>query len=161
MRIESARLVKNGEKQAFSFSASADELAVDCDGVSFDGEVRVAGSVCFTGAAYRVEGAVSVTKNFVCDRCLTPVKRDETYTFCEDFSADAHDETFLLAPDGAIDLDDAVRETIIAAQPPANYCRDDCLGLCPVCGHNLNDGDCRCDRQIIDPRLAILKDFFA
>ena len=61
---------------------------------------------------------------------------------------------------GDIDLSTAIIcETVIAAQPTANYCREDCRGLCPVCGKNLNDGECGCEREVIDPRLEALRDF--
>lgn len=59
-----------------------------------------------------------------------------------------------------IDLAPLVRDTLLAAQPLSNVCREDCKGLCLVCGANLNQGDCGCDRFIPDPRLAALKDFF-
>ncbi|NMA14219.1 MAG: DUF177 domain-containing protein [Clostridia bacterium] len=39
-------------------------------------------------------------------------------------------------------------------------CREDCKGLCPICGSNLNIKQCRCERESIDPRLAALKNFF-
>ena len=164
MRIEGAKFLKSGEEQDFSFVAPVAAFDINSDGaedVSFEGEVRIEGKVGFTGEVYRVEGEIAVTKNFNCDRCLVPVKREEIYALREDFADTVRDDAFLLAASGDIELYDAVRETIIAAQPAANYCRDDCLGLCRVCGKNLNDGDCGCDRQVIDPRLAVLGDFFS
>jgi uncharacterized protein len=58
-----------------------------------------------------------------------------------------------------IDLDPAVREQILLSIPGYPVCRESCKGLCPVCGANLNDGDCGCDRRTPDPRWAGLEKF--
>lgn len=56
-----------------------------------------------------------------------------------------------------IDLDPIVREQLLLALPTYPVCKDDCKGLCPVCGANLNDRECGCDRHVPDPRWAGLK----
>lgn len=56
-----------------------------------------------------------------------------------------------------IDLDPLLREQLVLALPGYPVCKDDCKGLCPVCGANLNDRDCGCDRHVPDPRWAGLK----
>ncbi len=60
---------------------------------------------------------------------------------------------------GSIELDELVRDTLLAAQPLSNICKPDCKGLCPVCGANLNHGDCGCNTFVPDPRLAALQEF--
>ena len=57
-----------------------------------------------------------------------------------------------------VDLDPIVREQILLALPMTTVCKDDCKGLCTVCGQNLNEKKCGCDTHVIDPRLAALKD---
>lgn len=57
-----------------------------------------------------------------------------------------------------IDLDPLFREQLLLALPGYPVCREDCKGLCPVCGANLNDRECGCDRHVPDPRWAGLKD---
>lgn len=56
-----------------------------------------------------------------------------------------------------IDLDPIVREQVLLALPLSVVCQDDCRGLCAVCGQNLNEKECGCERKIIDPRLMALK----
>ena len=56
-----------------------------------------------------------------------------------------------------IDLSPAVREQILLSVPASPLCREDCKGLCPKCGKDLNDGDCGCDRTALDPRWTALK----
>jgi uncharacterized protein len=56
-----------------------------------------------------------------------------------------------------INLEPLLREQILLAVPYAPLCREDCKGLCPVCGTDLNAGQCPCDRTPIDPRWSALK----
>ena len=51
----------------------------------------------------------------------------------------------------------AVREQILLYIPSSPLCREDCPGLCPSCGKDLNEGECGCDRAVMDPRWAALK----
>ena len=48
-------------------------------------------------------------------------------------------------------------EEFLLAAPVKPLCREDCKGLCPKCGANLNQGDCGCDKDRLDPRLAVLR----
>lgn len=56
-----------------------------------------------------------------------------------------------------IELDELVREILLLALPMKPVCREDCQGLCPVCGTNRNEGECDCREDDVDPRLAALK----
>jgi len=62
----------------------------------------------------------------------------------------AIDEYFIL------DLSEAIRQYSLLAMPMKPLCREDCAGLCPRCGHNLNLGPCPCPSQQVDPRWAAL-----
>ncbi|HEY8208788.1 MAG TPA: DUF177 domain-containing protein [Myxococcaceae bacterium] len=78
-------------------------------------------------------------------------KRDSGGSFA---MGDADREYF----DGrTIDLDPIVREQVLLALPVSVVCRDECKGLCPVCGQDLNEAECSCERKVVDPRLAVLK----
>ena len=57
-----------------------------------------------------------------------------------------------------IDLDPILREQVLLALPISVVCREDCRGLCAVCGQNLNEEECGCERKVPDPRLSSLKD---
>ena len=56
-----------------------------------------------------------------------------------------------------LDLGEILREQILLALPMYPRCREDCRGLCPVCGANLNETECGCERGQTDPRLIVLK----
>jgi uncharacterized protein len=57
-----------------------------------------------------------------------------------------------------IDIEPLLREQLLLALPGYPVCRESCKGLCSVCGGNLNERDCGCDRHVPDPRWAGLKD---
>src|SRR5215218_4717895 len=79
-----------------------------------------------------------------CRRCLKPVQANhregETYRLGHDF----------------VDLEPLAREALVLDLPLAPLCREDCRGLCPTCGADLNLGDCDCPPADIDPRWAAL-----
>ena len=148
-----------GREIPFSFSVPAEELDVQSDAYTFDSPIRVEGRVTHTGTALRVEGTIAATKHFVCDRCLKACEVTQEHPFSEEFRSENPEEESNVIIDGRIDLRPLVRDTLMAAQPLSNLCKPDCKGLCPVCGHDLNDGDCGCDRFVPDPRLAALQQF--
>jgi len=55
-----------------------------------------------------------------------------------------------------LDLTEVLRQYAVMEAVRGTLCADDCLGLCPVCGQSLNQGDCGCDRSHVDPRMAPL-----
>ncbi|MEO7658752.1 MAG: DUF177 domain-containing protein, partial [Pyrinomonadaceae bacterium] len=76
-----------------------------------------------------------------------------------DYVAEVSDEALdeSLVEDGKIDMAEVVREQLLLVQPEQIFCREDCKGLCPQCGANLNLIDCKCADDDIDPRWAALK----
>ena len=148
-----------GRELPFSFTTSAEALDAVSDDYVFEGPIVVVGTVVYTGTCWRVTGTIKVVKTFVCGRCLTDCRENQSYDFSEDFSREAAEtEDLVNVFEGdMLDIQDMIRDTLLAAQPLSNICKPDCKGLCPVCGHNLNEGDCGCDRLVIDPRMAALQ----
>jgi uncharacterized protein len=77
---------------------------------------------------------------------------DEVYQ--DDIS---NDEAFPIEGD-QIDLAPAVREYVLIELPDGPLCRDDCAGICPVCGVDRNESTCDCDTSVRDERWAALDD---
>ena len=147
-KVQTAR----GNKASFEFSATTEELfGEDLSSEGFIGDVKIFGDVEDVGRCFVVSGRIECTKNFTCDRCLTQATEKQIHEFAEEFDKSA-------AVDDLIDVTELFRDELLAGQPMKNLCKEDCKGLCPVCGANLNDGDCGCDKRIVDPRLAALKD---
>jgi len=69
------------------------------------------------------------------------------------------DEEVEIIPEGSkeIDLSKTLYEAIVIAQPICVVCKEECKGLCPHCGTNLNHTKCNCIKTRIDPRLEKLK----
>lgn len=142
-----------GKKVPFEFSATTAEIfGEDLSAEGFGDDVKISGEVEDVGKSFVVRGKIECTKDFTCDRCLTQATENQLHEFEEEFDKSEVEEDL-------IDVTEFLRDELLAAQPMKNLCKADCKGLCPVCGANLNDGECECDKFIVDPRLAALKDF--
>lgn len=97
-----------------------------------------------------------------CDRCSTDFTREMDMLFEHKLAqtlVDDGNDDYIETPDFKLELDDIVILDILLSLPQKNLCKDDCKGLCQICGKNLNEGDCSCDKREIDPRLEMLKQF--
>ena len=72
-------------------------------------------------------------------------------------AAEPDDGEYSVYDGDEVDLGPLIREEILLALPTRPLCREDCRGLCPRCGTNLNQGECRCPEPAGDPRLAVLR----
>ncbi len=112
--------------------------------------VRVAGRLQAAGdGRFYWHGSLATRVTGQCRRCLTPlavpVVADIAALFSQDPDALEDPSSYPLAPDATqIDLRPAVREEVLLAVPQWTLCRDDCRGLCPRCGQDLNAGPCAC-----------------
>ncbi len=96
-----------------------------------------------------------------CIRCLDATLSEVDSRFTELYAFDHRTETesgLIVPEDGYIDITDLAREYLLLDTPTTPLCKPDCAGLCPICGENLNHGQCDCEPEAIDPRLAKLKD---
>ena len=59
-----------------------------------------------------------------------------------------------------LNVDELINDELLLEWPTKILCREDCKGICKICGRNLNDGECGCDDFVPDPRLAVIKDLF-
>ncbi|HEX2043624.1 MAG TPA: DUF177 domain-containing protein [Acidimicrobiales bacterium] len=91
-----------------------------------------------------------------CRRCLGPVGGELRVEFRELFEAEPREgESYPLRND-RLDLAPLAREVLLLDLPLAPLCADECRGLCPTCGADLNRGDCECVAELGDPRWAAL-----
>lgn len=93
-----------------------------------------------------------------CSRCLTMFEHGFAVQLEELYAYQSEAETeFRIEMDAILDLAPLLRDEVLISTTGPLVCRDDCKGLCPHCGANLNEGDCGCERDDIDPRMAVLK----
>jgi uncharacterized protein len=137
-------------------------------------EFRVGGAIAVGLSYYRAgmelffEGQLSAPMVASCARCAeefsAPHARPFRFVLAPRAAADdddgrlrTEDLEFSLYDGDQIDLAPLVAEQLILALPSRALCREDCRGLCPSCGTNLNLHECDCAQQARDPRLAVLR----
>jgi uncharacterized protein len=118
----------------------------------------------------RVVGHLSAKFELACARCLDPITSDVASNFdllYRPLGADAgKEELSVTAAEAEVSyyqgegvlLEDVLREQVLLALPLRAICREDCKGLCPHCGKNLNLEQCNCAEPLEDPRWSALKD---
>lgn len=106
-----------------------------------------------------VHGTVSADWATVCRRCLVDVSGTAVGAVDELYQIEPLDADAYLIEDGQLDLAPLVRETVLLELENERLCRDDCAGLCPVCGVDRNTTDCACDSTVNDERWAALEGF--
>jgi uncharacterized protein len=144
----------------------------------FDNKFRIATELNVTGTAelvggiqeIRVRGHITGGLVGECDRCLEdalfPIDNDFDLTYVPaetdygDAETDIPDEESEVGfYEGAgLELTDVLREQILLWLPMQWVCREDCKGICPVCGQNRNVVACSCQTRPVDDRWAALRD---
>jgi len=167
MRIELENL--EGGKGDFAHVYKPEELNPVDERVQLTEPAAVTGKVRLSGNEVFVNGHVETRAEVECDRCLKPVELPVSADFALEYITGAEYVSSSVAElteaelsvsvfDGqAIDVDEVVKEQILLAVPTRMLCREDCKGICPECGMDLNLGECNCVKDDIDPRWAALK----
>lgn len=122
--------------------------------------VRVEGRVRNMAGALLLNASMATTLSLTCDRCTQPFRREKTVEFetllaTELENEENEEDIVLLDRDAQLDLDELLGDVFILNMDTKNLCSEDCAGLCPGCGVDLNHEACRCQREV-DPRLAKL-----
>lgn len=150
-------LVLDGRESALVVEEEADRVL---RGFRFDGEVS------FDGRDYRVRGSLTGDLESACDRCLTrfarPVRGEVKVRAVLPESPDLDEEAaeeavILLGADRRLDLAGPFAGAVLLELPIKNVCREDCAGICPVCGANRNRESCDCRTSSGDPRWGALR----
>jgi uncharacterized protein len=171
MIIDLKAIPREGSRK-FEFSLNKDwwQPGAENDQVlGFNSPLKVRINIYRAGDKYVLEGSLDGSLEVVCDRCLQPYHRDLKNEF----------RLFLIPPpsdkgkaeielmeddmevgfinDEEIDLGDVIKEQLFLSLPIKSLCTTECLGLCPICGSNLNVGDCGCEKENLHPGLSKLK----
>lgn len=162
MRIDVAPLFqRNGASVPVEFT---ERIGNDSDYpgvVEFVEPVKIEGTLKNENGVFVLEAKGGTEVMLRCDRCLAPVRKELCFEIKERFahtgSEDEETETF---SGDQIDLADFVKRGVMEVLPMKVVCREDCRGLCPVCGKDLNEGDCGCDTTYRDPRFESLRALF-
>ncbi|MCS7233086.1 MAG: DUF177 domain-containing protein [Synergistetes bacterium] len=159
-----------GKVLEFTFEENFESFDYKGEKVNFSEEVFVEGGVVKVKEGFMVWGEATTTLKLHCSRCLElfsfPVKvefeveyrrGEEQFTSSKERSLNEDDFRISYFAGENIDIEGDIRQFIILSIPMKPLCKEDCKGLCPVCGKNLNEGDCGCERDVEDPRWSALK----
>lgn len=141
------------------------EFSLDLTQEEFFGEypitrpVQVSGSVKNIADVLVLEGEAKSVLDLTCDRCMGRFSREKavrlSFLLAEELEGEEDGEIVLL-DDGEIDVGDLAHTAFVLDMDTKHLCSEDCKGLCPGCGVNLNQEPCRCKKQA-DPRWAALE----
>ncbi len=155
--------------ERYEKSYDVEAFASELDTFRVTQPVALAFDIYKDKAHFRLIGQVQTSLELACSRCLEP------YTLGVDSSFELRyqprssntgegereieedDLSTAFYENETIDLGQLMREQFYLVLPMKPLCRDDCRGLCSICGTNLNRGSCTCAPEWDDPRLAVLK----
>lgn len=153
----------------FEFELRSGDIDLETEGIDFASDVAVRGEARKNAAGVEVAGSIKGTFNIDCTRCLKAVEMPLDIAFDVSFISQEHvpddrelqlqqaDLSADVLRDDELDLSELAREQILLSLPEQTFCREDCRGLCPVCGIDLNEGECNCRTDEVDPRWSALK----
>lgn len=147
-----------------------EDLAGLTDEIRFTAPLR--GEVKFirTIDGVLVMGNLTTETELACRRCAVEFRQPIALELEEEFRSsydintglklparEDDDEATMISEQHMLDLSEVLRQDLILAVPPFPVCREDCKGLCPHCGKDLNEGLCDCSEEESDPRWAALQ----
>lgn len=122
-----------------------------------------------TEGEVRVRGRFTVQLDSPCDRCLGPASFPLESDFdlfyrpmvqiarVEEVKIDEGEAEIGFYKGDGMELEDILREQLLLALPMQRVCREECLGICPVCGKDRNETPCDCREQTADDRWGALR----
>jgi uncharacterized protein len=120
-----------------------------------------------------VRGRLETRVESVCSRCLTPLRQTVVSSIDEIFqlktpqymrpepTGEGEEAEFTIGDDHVLDLEEVVRQSFILNAPMKSLCRQDCKGICSVCGGNKNEQACDCESRSVNPVLNRLADLLS
>jgi uncharacterized protein len=150
-----------GLKIDFDYELSLSGYEFPAGEFPFKAPVRVAGKVENRAGVVGLSANAEFDYHTRCNRCFEEITEHMTIpienVLVKSLSGEGADD-MLVVEDEQLDLDELVTAYIVLALPLKNLCREDCKGLCPACGKNLNEGDCGCVAKEAVSGLSQLKE---
>ncbi len=163
LRVDLGRLERKQSLQVEGF-LEPDHHSFEGCGFVLENPIHVVLSASWAGSGEVVlRGTLEGSVVQSCRRCLEPVERavnsDITMVFASsELLYDDDDETRRIERgEREIDVGSHVRDELILLVPRYVECRTDCMGLCAGCGANLNEAECQCSTEGMDPRWDALR----
>ena len=167
-------VIRQLQKPHARVTLELDDPAPPGTDLQFEAPIVGRATLSNVGRYVRAAGRLRTVIGLACSRCLCPVSYEleaEIEEFCvlEQIdepaayagTGDEEADPIPILDEEIIDLSELVRQCVVVAAPATVVCRDDCRGLCPHCGRDLNQETCDCARDEIDPRWSALQNLLA
>ncbi len=161
LQLDVARLKRSpGDTARFDLLEDLPPLELSGEMISFAATVKACLAALNTGKTIAVTGEVGGKLELKCGRCLGTFIYDFAVPFEENYAMtqDTAAGDLLSFSGDYLDVTPEIEKSIYLALPMKALCSEECRGLCPVCGKNLNEDNCGCADEEIDPRLGVLKE---
>ena len=160
MKINIASVLKN-EGASKQFSGNVELGMFDFMGSTLEFKTPL----CVEGKIHNIGGTLEVSAQITgeyftqCSRCGKEVREDFSADLFESMENDFSDidPECISVSGNVIDISGSIDACIFNNIPLQFLCSEDCKGLCPVCGTDLNENECNCEKEVYDPRFAIFR----
>lgn len=152
-----------GASEDYILTKSLDPILWAGELIRFPSPLKIRVTATNTGKSFLVNGQVNSELLLRCSRCINYFSYKINGEFGAEYypqpkgEVDTPEEEKHYYSGDLIDLQDVVLESILLEIPMKALCSEKCKGLCPKCGTNLNEGQCDCSLEEIDPRLEVLQ----
>lgn len=153
----------SGKTMDVELTETIPELSMDEENIKLLSPLKFSGKIENLGDRLMVSGEISTTVKLLCSRCAEAMAYALNAPFSEFFTNhkkvmdDDQEEEISLFSGDEIDITLHLARAILLELPMKAICQEECQGLCPGCGVNLNQTECQCSGEEIDPRLMALK----
>ena len=161
MIIDLSEIIKDyGGKMSVSATIEMDDTDFLGESFTFDKPLNINGTIVNNTKSLEFSAKVEGEMQTHCARCNKPITVPVKFRINEVLVSEENgiqdDETIVFS-DNKLDITDIVINGFLMSVSGKYLCREDCKGLCQKCGADLNDGDCGCENDEIDPRWADLQ----
>ncbi len=124
--------------------------------------IEVKGQLVNIGGSLELDAEGRAKLTLTCDRCAETFEAEIPFQIQERFKKEDNTGEEETNPDitilegTTIHLEELVYDALVLSMPTKVLCKEDCKGICPICGQNLNQNACDCDDRPTDPRFDIL-----
>jgi uncharacterized protein len=124
----------------------------------FISPIKIQGSIQNKAGIVTLRVEVSFEMQLSCDRCLVEYKEKYLKKFEHILvsSTNTDNDEYIVVENSKLDLDELILSDILLKLPTKLLCKDDCKGLCDLCGKDLNEGNCECKKDVGDLRFKVL-----
>ncbi len=161
MLIDLSDIIRDyGGKLVISEDFNMGEVEFMGEEFSFIDFCHIEGTIVNNTKSLELKAKVSGKAMVHCARCQKPIEIDASFPVSEILMREdapvSEDDDVVTYSGNSVELSEAITNSFLMSLSGKYLCREDCKGLCPHCGTDLNEHECGCNRDIIDPRLEKL-----